>query len=112
VFHSRKLYTGATKPVTEFVKGKPLIHEPTDFPFENIDPRKATADELRYMVKLQELDDLDKIATTARELIDLGVAAGRRAGATSNSPANPECTHAKIRTRRSARELDLAPTRY
>jgi hypothetical protein len=73
IFQSRKLYTGATKHYSD---------EPADFPFENRDPREISADELRYHVKRQELDDLDYIRESAYELIEIGRAAARR-----NSPA-------------------------
>jgi hypothetical protein len=69
VLQSRKLYGGATKLYTD---------EPADFPFENRDPRQMTADELRYAVKRQELDDLDYARETAYEMIEIGRAAARR----------------------------------
>jgi hypothetical protein len=78
VLHSRKLYNGATKPFSD---------QPTNFPFENRDPRTVTADELLYEVKLQELEDANLALETARELIDIGRAAARRA---PGSPAGRE----------------------
>jgi hypothetical protein len=91
IFQSRKLYTGATKHYSD---------EPADFPFENRDPREISADELRYHVKRQELDDLDYIRESAYELIEIGRAAARRGEGTvpevrdcprpSDSPQAPE----------------------